>query len=347
MASQLQVETLEEVLCHTSHEARSSAVAILIASPSTARPYTCEALELLERHLPSFHADSDSKFRYDVLGHSRNMIRRIQGALESLRRDYGKAVKKAAKHTDSKAGVDLPEGGKDNVAPLNGGAMETSEVAKLWRSLDRHERFISWYADFLKGELVPTASYQRHITALRAINFVLSSSLPQEIERLRERGICSRLFELTSLRYILDLVMDPFDDVRDAAASLAATLSGSTASLGCDRVVALQVLREFCQRAEELAGRTGRADHSDGLARSYELLWRWTTNSDERMRIAETVVSDLESKVASAEKDLASAVLTAPVHGTFASLRYVFCHCCGGPIADKPDISGQLSQAIN
>ncbi|KAK8114995.1 hypothetical protein PG999_007064 [Apiospora kogelbergensis] len=239
--SQLAANVLEDILCHSSHEARSSAVSILIASPSTSRPYAVSSLNLLRKHLPAFHADTDAKFRYDVLGHSRNMIKRIMGAIASLQKEQARVMKKASKK-----------------------GMSADEIAALTKE---HIAFVNWYIGFLKDELVPTASYQRHITSLKAMEFVLNSGVLQgDLPGSDQADSAFALLDTTWLRAVLDLVMDPFDDVRETAAS---------------------------PNSNTVAYQQG-------------------------------VVDDLESRLSSAEKDLAAAVLETPVHGGFAALRYIW-----------------------
>ncbi|KAK8049245.1 hypothetical protein PG994_010975 [Apiospora phragmitis] len=303
--SQLAANVLEDILCHSSHEARSSAVSILIASPSTSRPYAVSSLNLLRKHLPAFHADTDAKFRYDVLGHSRNMIRRIMGAIASLQKEKERAMKKASKK-----------------------GMSADEIAALTKE---HVDFVNWYVGFLKDELVPTSSYQRHITSLKAMEFVLNSGVLQgDLPKSDQVESAFPLLDTTWLRAVLDLVMDPFDDVRETAASLVATLSLIRKDLSSDAPIRglprsfFSELDEFCRRANALASRTSRADHSDGVARLYKLSSQWAMTVEDRLLIPAKVVDDLEKRLSSAEKDLAAAVLETPVHGGFAALRYIW-----------------------
>ena len=241
------------------------------------------------------------------------MVKRIQGALELLRRDYERATKKLDKASTTK---------------LNsiGTSPEETAVKELQEALGRHQHFVCWYMDFLKDELVPTASYQRHITALKAMHFVLRSKLPDDINNLQGQVHSGSFTDISWLRCVLDLVLDPFDDVREGATSLVMQLANDSRASATNPIDGLQrpvaeELRVFCRNAEELARKTARADHSDGVARSYEILWRWTADEQGQLRIIETIVSDLEQKLTAAEKDLASAVLQAPVHGSFAALR--------------------------
>ncbi|KAI1646324.1 putative death-receptor fusion protein-domain-containing protein [Daldinia loculata] len=316
---QLRADVLERVLCHDSQEARTSAVSLLIASPSTTKPYTTEAIELLKQYLPSFYEDSDPKMRYDVLGHSRNMIKRIQNTIESLRREADRISKKINKAKSNR-------GDKDSQLERH----QNDTVAKLNAVLRQHEDFASWYVGFLKNELAPTTSYQRHITALKAMVFIAKPAPSHGSAILNSYELSTLLIDVTWFRSILDLIMDPFDDVRETAASLVMALSPEIGNPELQKQMKelgktpIEELRSFCNKADELARRTARADHSDGAARSFELLCRWSINSEERMRIPFTILSSLETKLSAAEQDLANAVLQAPVHGSFASLRYIW-----------------------
>ncbi|KAK7951761.1 uncharacterized protein PG986_007489 [Apiospora aurea] len=303
--SQLAANVLEDILCHSSHEARSSAVSILIASPSTSRPYAVSSLDLLRKHLPAFHADTDAKFRYDVLGHSRNMIKRIMGAISSLQKEKERAMKKTSKK-----------------------GMSAVEIAALTKE---HADFVNWYIGFLKDELVPTSSYQRHITSLKAMEFVLNSGVLQgDLPKGDQTESAFPLLDTTWLRAVLDLIMDPFDDVRETASSLVATLSLISKDSSAGTSIRglpwsfVSELDEFCRRANALASRTSRADHSDGVARLYKLSCQWATTVEDKLLIPAKVVDDLETRLSSAEKDLAAAVLQTPVHGGFAALRYIW-----------------------
>ncbi|XXH04700.1 Mitochondrial import inner membrane translocase subunit tim23 [Hypoxylon texense] len=319
----LQPDILESVLCHDTHEARSSAISILIASPSTTKPYTAEALELLKQHLPSFHEDPDPKMRYDLLGHSRNMIKRVQSTIESLQKENERIQKKINK---TGLGLKPPIEGTNSQAQKH----QADAIMKIRIALRRHEDFVSWYVGFLKNELAPTTSYQRHITALKAMVFIIRPALLPGNSTDSPSEIRTLLVDEIWIRSVLDLIMDPFDDVRESAASLIMSLSPESGDSELRGLVdeiggtLVEELQNFCCKADELARRTARADHSDGAARSYELLCRWSENREERIRIPFSVLSNLEDKLSSAEQDLATAVLQAPVHGSFASLRYVW-----------------------
>ncbi|KAJ4420130.1 hypothetical protein N0V82_004577 [Gnomoniopsis sp. IMI 355080] len=311
-------QILDRFLIHPSPEVRSFAASLLITSSSTTRPYSPMAFELLKRHLRSFHADPDAKFRSEILQHSKNMVKRIMSAISVLQKDISRLTIKHSK-------VDA------NGIPANyhisKGAKQIVNAGETWlrESLRDHEDFFSWYLKFLLQELVPTASYQRHITALKNLVNVLKlgADSPSSIEQ--------RLYQDTQwLRIILDRVMDPFDDVRETAVGLLMLFPVDAVRNNLFQegdqppTRPVDTLTTFCLKAADLASRTSRADHSDGAARSLGLLCAWQKTFDDRFGLLSKTLSELEEKIMMAEKDLGQAVMTVPVHGTFAAIRCIW-----------------------
>ncbi|KAI1353162.1 putative death-receptor fusion protein-domain-containing protein [Xylaria sp. FL0043] len=333
IASQLPMHVLEALLCHMSHEARASGLSILVASPSTTKPYASHTLRLLQKHLPSFHEDVDPKIRYDVLGHSRNMIRRLHNSLDTLRRESIRTSKKSKDRVSNFEAADLTHGTKQVTGSQS--ATEKTDLKSPTEALREHEEFLKWYASFLKGELVPTASYQRHITSLRAISYFLKSNLSRKDAGSIMHRPTSILVDSTWFRSVLDLIMDPYDDVRETAASLimllqpGASISGPPLHINGLPSTLFEELQRFCQKANDLALKTARADHCDGAARAQELLCRWSSDFEEAVKVLKAISSSLENKLHAAERDLAAAILQAPLHGDFASLRYIWSSLTG------------------
>jgi hypothetical protein len=317
---------LDRVLGHSSHEVRSLALSLLISSPSTTRPYTVTALRLLEKHLSAYFADFDAKFRTDTLSKSRDMFKRIRGAIFVLERSLlrAKAATKTAKVKSN--GTKGPDNQKAALYKSN--ILQLSET-ELQPSLDEHEQFLHWYLDFLRGELLPTASYQRHASALKALIILLKleSDQSKNWETPRDGVIFYDKFDTTWVRCLLDLIMDPFEEIRSASALVLnyffsdrrfrRLLEGELPDLSRTP----DVLRHFLLRASKLASRTGRADKADGVARGYELLYRYLETAEQRLSLLTDLVDSLEAKIVLAEQDLGRAVIEAPLHGYLASLR--------------------------
>lgn len=329
VAGQLPTHILDVLLSHESHEARASGLSILIASPSTTKPYALETLRLLQKHLPSFYEDVDPKIRYDVLGYSRNMIRRLHNSVDALRKESVRASKNSKNEALASANPNAILKSKKISQDGRQPATNENTVKSTIDIIREHEEFIEWYTSFLKKELVPTASYQRHITSLKAMHYFLKSSLIQGDETSVKTWPASLLVDNMWFRSVLDLIMDPYDDVRETAVSLiillqsGGSMAGPPAHINSLASTPLKELQMFCRKANDLALKTARADHCDGAARSQELLFRWSSNLEEAAKVLDDVFSNLERKLCAVERDLAAAVLHAPVHGDFASLRYI------------------------
>ncbi|KAJ3475139.1 hypothetical protein NLG97_g9560 [Lecanicillium saksenae] len=199
----------------------------------------------------------------------------------------------------------------------------------LVQCLKYHEDFLKWYLEFLCEELVPTASYQRHIASLKALGYILriEGEKSKTWETTDDQTLFFDVFDGKWIRALFDLLMDPFDDVRDVASTVLKSIftdaryrKFSLLAKDNDAQDPAKELRELSRRANDLARRTARADHADGVARVNQLLYRFLTTSAERIALLSGMIDELEKKIAQAESDLGHAVLEAPVHGDFASL---------------------------
>jgi hypothetical protein len=355
----LEESAVGDLLTHTLDTVRSLAFSVLVSSSSSIRPFSTVALNLLQACMEILYADTDAKFRNEILSNTRHMIERLRGAIAYLTRELEniKFLVYLNESADS-----APRGRKQELS---------DEISGLLRS---HEKFIQWYLDFLSGELIPTASYQRHITALKATTLLLNSGiLEHDPSRSLTKGsdnatiwpFTIKFFTPGTMRLVMDLLMDPFEDVRISASVLLKLASHEDFRVGTltvnskgpngnfseqglangetnrhsshlpqltnslpapptrDAEATPRMLLNFIYRAQAAAKRTGRADYADGVARSYEVLYCLSSSMDTRLEIIEQLVEQLELKVVIVEEDLARAVLEAPIHGSFAALKYV------------------------
>jgi hypothetical protein len=316
----LREDLLEHVLVHPSYNVRTLALSLIVSSSSTTRPYSPTALALLKRYLGMYFADSEARFRNELLGNLRDMYKRIAGGISVLRRSLGRARAAGAKRSPAAADATKPAFHHTNII-----AHSESELA---HALELHEDFLRWYIRYLGSELTPTASYQRRITALKALHRIVQlGSAPRKAQAPSEED--SMVFELLDASLatmLLDCLVDPFDDVRDTAATLIRLLYSDERYR---RILPHGrtrhgILSTFVTRVNELASQTGRADHANGVARGYELLHRFSEDLDARSELLSDLLRSLRDRIASAEKSLGSAVLDAPTHGLFAALRLDF-----------------------
>jgi hypothetical protein len=340
-------------LSHKAGNVRSAAFSVLVSSISSTRPFPLATFNLLRLNLGLLYSDTDAKVRNEVLSNTKHMIGRIKGAMSVLTRN-----------------IDLRQRKHNQLLQQNSEHQDFANISSQEAMiLQEHEDFILWYQDFLMNELIPTASYQRHITALKAIQLLVDSGIlipqnktPSHSLVNAEKTLLPSVFNRKLVRLLLDLVMNPFEDVRAAATqllklvpescfaqqhefsahmdsqvssrfentpnySVGDTLDGiPTNAGGKERFQNHKVpgiIKYFIQKAETASRRTGRADLADGVARAYELIYCLQTTDEARLDLLEDLVSDLEKKVVVAEKDLVQAVLLAPIHGQFAALRFI------------------------
>lgn len=253
------------------------------------------------------------------------MFRRVRGAIFVLKRSIPRVRAKAAKKAQALAGqTDAAASGpvlyRTNLVSL--------PEQQLVHCLEYHEEFLRWYLDFLCSELIPTASYQRHITSLKALMYIfrLEANAGKAWETAEDQTLFFDVFDDKWSRALFDLLMDPFDDVRDAATNVLRALFCDpryrkmlTSRDGTTKTIS-SALEELAKTASELARQTSRADHADGVARVNQLLYRFSPDKEHRLQHLRRLADEVDRKVTVAESDLGRAVREAPVHGDFAAL---------------------------
>lgn len=351
----IQEATISPLLVHSSDTVRSLAFSVMVSSLSSIRPFTPDALQMLQSSMSILYSDTDAKFRNDVLSNTKHLIERLRGATAFLTREV-----------ETYSWISDPNSTTARTPKVQPSEAEMKEVRDL---KDKHEKFLTWYLAFLLEELVPTSSYQRHITSLKAIQLLLKTGIlgqdsgapPQKVtDSDTIWPFAINFFNPKSLRLLLDLLLDPFEDVRSTTTSilkLAPSSAFSSSSIAISQssseikdatsvgkvdfktpsseylvtqeVMSMDILAQFIKRANEASKRTGRADYADGVAHSYELLYSLIPSKEGKMALFGSLLDDLESKVELAETDIGTAVLEAPVHSTFASLKYaMLLHDC-------------------
>lgn len=312
-------------MSHNKPEVRLAGMFLSIHSTSITRPMTGGILKSLKHNLVHLHTDTDAYFRRDVNGYTQKLFDRLRASTATL-------AKAAIKASDPGA-MRLPV--PKACYSYDTSSSKVSQQDLLFESL----AFIVWYIRFLQWELRPTASYQRRITALQSLTIVLRSGIdpgvpPSHLSKSAQgqlnwaHGV--QIANPTLTRVMMDLIFDPFDDIRNSAVSvlrlclLAQPVAGQNAVLGN--------MGRFVERAESMQLRTGRADQADGVARAYSLLYSLLDNYagaqnpttfSSSLNVFSFLRRTLQNTLSYAQQNLSEAVNGRPVHGTFAALRYI------------------------
>ncbi|KAI9795321.1 MAG: hypothetical protein M1833_007233 [Piccolia ochrophora] len=334
---------LGELLSHGSTFLRASALSLLVTSKSTTKPFTSDALDLIINNLSCMFDDADSKFRGDIISILRRLTERLRGSLSVGFRDVERRHR-AFNKSDSVG-----------VLPL----IDSSPVDQ---DLKTHTSFVKRYIKLLHHYLQPTANFQQHITALKALGILIQSGLDRRItsghlSRQAQIGalwpVNIPVFTATTTRLLLDLLMDPFDEVRAASEAMlrvapsnclhptvadmshlrAPNISPQT-SAGNLNKTSRSCIELFLSRATRTMQQTARADHSDGVARgillSSDFLKQAVDAKTSRVFDSSPktshftfLVSWLETDTALLRVNLAQALSAPSLHAILGSLRYI------------------------
>lgn len=310
----LNSQVIGKFLLHREPNIRIAALSLLVTTFSTIKPFTTTATAAILRALPSLHADSDSYTRGEIMSLTRKFIIRL------------------------KSGV-LIEGISDAAGPVTG-----KEPSGWVRSDDETKELLKAYIQFLQSDLVVTASYPRHASALRALNLLLQSGLdartnitPLKSEVETRWKLHLEVFEPRLLRLLVDLLLDPFEEVRQTSLSILnlfprqILLSGMIDAAEQQPTIGTR-LTDALTRAENIASKTSRADNADTVARLYHILFCAATTSTEassdwwstKQSVVNTILTKLEERLLSTGGLFNSTMREAPLHGYMSGLRYIF-----------------------
>ncbi|KAI4846217.1 hypothetical protein E4T44_05183 [Aureobasidium sp. EXF-8845] len=307
---------LGNLLLRTSDAVRIAGLAMLTTSTTTTQPLSVGSMSALQRGLPFLHADADAGFRSELFSLIRHLMERIKAATSALTKTLSKTKKNKTAETVESPSV----------------SFQSSELVSA------HKAFVEWYVSFLKAELRPTASYQRHISALRCISIIVRSGVdPQIPGSLHAKSTSAAAAWPFSLNVVdremsdllINLLLNAFDDVRSTAAEILILVDSSSlqdTSAG-ERPLMVQSLAG----AESMLVLSGRADHADGVAHLYSILFsqcsditggneQWWTS---KCGILEHLLHTIEQTIEIARVDIGKAVGNHPLHGLFISLRYI------------------------
>lgn len=313
----LKSEYIGQFLFHHDFNIKMAALSLLVIAPTTTKPLSSTAIRVVLKSLPSLHAESDPRTRGEILSMVRGLVVRLKSGIL--------------------ANIENP------VEPRT--TLSKKQPIVYIRDDNETRSSLENYLSFLMADLRTNASYHQHIMSLRTLYLLIESGLDDRFigtlsskpEHLQIRWkLHTEIFGQRLLRLLVDLLMDPYDEVRIAALNLLKLFPRpvllKTAGRGEERPELLVAL----SKAEILASNTSRADHADTVALLYHLMfctaeakclpdvdW-WHT----KRGVVELILSKLEGKLSSSEGLFTSSLRDAPLHGYLSALRYEFANIC-------------------
>lgn len=330
------------LLTHPSATVRTAAASLLISTSSPTSLSSIQCLTMLQQFIPYYHAEVNPKVRNEFVVSMEKFCDKLARAFAALHKYH---------FTDQPIKISLHDAY---------GRLEVGDDRNVAHCITTaHSSFSKWYIKFLTSELQPSASYQRHISALKILDILLQIGMnatgprrlfdPVTIINDKFSSSQPQFYGSQLLRLLLDLLMDSFDDVRLIASSVLVAvlcrmhpwntkfIPHQTAPFMDTNSIALRkmsletynnFISDALRRAQGIMYLTGRADHADGVGRLYCMLHHSSKNiieasewSQNGWSIIEHLLSGLENDVSIAKSDIRLAVKTAPLHGKLLALR--------------------------
>ena len=329
-----------DLLEHNSASVRLAALSLLLSSPVTSKPLSQRALDKVRVHIPYFHVEVNPKARNEFIVLMKKLCKRVKCAASSLLRAEQTSMGSSSANSDEVEHASV------------------TDANDMWKSSQRllrsHLAFRRRYLLFLLHELRPTASYQSHIIALKTLYPLVQEELASQAIHPKGIDVYLRALDETVPQHtyyasLFDLLLDPFDDVRQWAAKVLelfflsdAPISPPLAAgapeeesykLECnkDGEAGSRMIYRALQIAEKRAEETGRADHADGVGRLYDMLYstnrailKPTAWHNSGVSTVNHLISVTEEEVRIANHDLLQAISNPSLHGHLVALRYGF-----------------------
>ncbi|KAF4266943.1 hypothetical protein KXV68_002181 [Aspergillus fumigatus] len=311
-------EIIGQFLFHREFSIRIAALSLLIAAPATTKPLSSTAIRAILRGLPSMHAESDSYSRGEIISLLRKLIVRLKGGI--------------LENQDGPVQEEL--------------STNKTQQAKSGRSDSETRACVSTYIGFLKTDMRPTASYPRHIMALKTLNLFLQSGLDPRVNLVRRANmeedkvrwkVNIEVFDPSLIRLLVDLLLDPFEEVRATSLTILnmaprdMLLGGLLQSADRSSAMPLRLI-DALTKAEQLASNTSRADHADTVARLYHIIFYATAEThsgggsqwwETKKGVVDLLLTKLEGKVSNPGGLFTTSMRDAPLHGYVSALRYI------------------------
>ena len=302
------IQAYSSLLSSPDRGTRITGLSLVVFSHSATRPFLAKALKLFRRSLPPFFADTDANFRGEVFSLMQRLMHRLRAITAVLARTTGDASHNS--ESDSQA----------------------------QSTLRQHRAFVEWLLRFLTWELRPTASYQRHISALKSLLIVARSGIDSDVPSSNWSKSATaetkwpfsfHILNAELQQLLLGLLMDPFDDVRQTASSILSLYARSPAPNALQHKI--ENLNSTIEQAEKVMLATGRADQADGVAHMYSLLAKahgsesdlHASDQPPSLSVISGLLADLERMLENAQASLMAAAKRYPMHGLLTSIRFI------------------------
>lgn len=313
---------------HSSAGVRISAYELLITSTETTKPMKSSTLSLLSSCLVYLQGDTDPGHRSEINNIIRSMIDRLRRGSALYARNLAKVESTNQQCRDHE------------------------------HELEQHDKFLSWFINFLEDELGPGCSFSRHISALKAFQMLVESGLDPKIPKMMahrsSQDLASwpykkSLSHNTMKSALWQLLLDPFEEVRVTTAFVLNLLlqNDGVAINPCENnalgneVTGIEVddaqsaasdetdppnfgligdIASLLEAANRLAAITNRADHADGVGRLLGFQYRLARSPS---LLVSSVMERIENVICVSAGKTSLPAKDFSLHGYLLGLKYI------------------------
>lgn len=345
---ELRAEFVGPLLAHAQPHIRLAALNLVSHCASISRPLSAPALQLLKSGFPYFHTESDPEIRDQVMAGIRSLTERLAASSYAAEKELKTLHSQLAKRIDQRP------------SPA-----DLAQSHYLDSRIEDAKNFCIWYISYLRTLLHPGASYQRNITALRALTILIKSGVDASLAdyafsvsaghgstivtgKVVKKGHLQwpefasdiKIFEPETRKVLCNALFNPFTDVRAMAAE----------TLRYAPVWTVGDLFSVLEDGIDIMNQSGREKHADGVARLlmlmfelasrkqveiHDVAWGIRMNAQSGLGVIEWILEVIDRQyLLVAEADFQIAVKTRPVYGLFGAL---------GLILQRKDVYDYLS----
>lgn len=188
----LSYEQIENLLIQDSYKVEI--FRLLTYSPKGSKPVHPEIFQILQSNMTQFFSDVEVETRNQFLSMLKQFIYRVKDSAYAQDRDGKKWLKR---------------GYEEQAQPL----LAQAAIAKS---------FIQWLLSYIKSQLTPGSQYQRVISALTVLTYLVESNLDPSIPFKVSINYPFQLdiFDDELTRLLVDTILSTYDDIRDLSTKL-------------------------------------------------------------------------------------------------------------------------------
>lgn len=279
---------------------RIGAFQLLVSSPKLSKAVPSVVYSTIIKSLDMIFTDSDLETRNELFSYFKKFISRIKDSTYALKRDAVSLTKK-------------------NYTKFE------DEIKDKLKAVEEGKQFFVTLLTYIKSCLRPGASYLRKEMSYKLLLVLIKSGLDPRIstkymEKSKSVNFVYSLdiYDSCLIRLVIDNIMDNFEDIRHYSTDVI-----SMAPLSLETYIDMDILES---RSLTMLGDI-KGKEVDSGARFFKFAFSYYQNNDNMEKcngIMKTLLDKIDTGVAKAQENLATACISYSIQGYFAAFKFIF-----------------------